>query len=238
MSSATIGCGSRSMTPVRSPPRSAERTTWRCSAAAGWSWWTRWPVGGAPWEAPTGGWSGSSWTSAPAEAGPVTHPALNLAAKLAGFVSEPFLPALFVSRMSSLDGSRQQGSPIMHGATSAASARVRSWSWGGVGPQQVLLVGLMPRRRPGSWLLAPCSRRSWPTASGWSPTRARSSSLGGVRGYRPGQWPGPPRPRSAAQCCADSLAGPSLIRSLRDCTGHLGRRAPGPARATLAPGWL
>jgi hypothetical protein len=51
--------------------------------------------------------------------------------------------------------------------------------------------------------------------------------------------PGPPRPRSAAQCCADSLlAKPRLIRSLRDRTGHLGRRAPGPARATRAPGWL
>ena len=33
----------------------------------------------------------------------------------------------------------------------------------------------------------------------------RSSRLGGVRGHRPGQWAGLPRPRSAAQCCADSL---------------------------------
>jgi len=49
---------------------------------AGWSWWTRWPVGGAPWEARTGGWSGSSWTSALAEAGRVTHPALDLTADL------------------------------------------------------------------------------------------------------------------------------------------------------------
>src|SRR6266508_1585633 len=76
------------MTPVRAPPRSAERTTWRRSAAAGWNWWTRWPVGGAPWEARTGGWSGSSWTSALAEAGRVTHPALNLTAEIPRFVSE------------------------------------------------------------------------------------------------------------------------------------------------------
>jgi hypothetical protein len=35
--------------------RSAERMTWRRPAAAGWNWWTRWPVGGAPSEARTGG---------------------------------------------------------------------------------------------------------------------------------------------------------------------------------------
>ena len=32
---------SRSMTPVRTPPRSAERTTWRRPAVAGWNCWTR-----------------------------------------------------------------------------------------------------------------------------------------------------------------------------------------------------
>jgi hypothetical protein len=47
-------------------------TTRRAGTTAGWNWWTRWPVGGGPWEAWTGGWSGSSWTSAPAEAGACT----------------------------------------------------------------------------------------------------------------------------------------------------------------------
>ena len=37
MSWATINCGSRSMTPVRTPPRSAERTTWRRPAVADWN---------------------------------------------------------------------------------------------------------------------------------------------------------------------------------------------------------
>jgi len=41
----------------------------------------------APSEARTGGWSGSSWTSALAEAGRVTHPALDLTADLWTFAS-------------------------------------------------------------------------------------------------------------------------------------------------------
>ena len=69
------------MTPVRAPPHSAERTTWRRPAVAGWNCWTRWPVGGGSWEARRGGWSGSSWTSAQAKAGHITPPVLNVTAE-------------------------------------------------------------------------------------------------------------------------------------------------------------
>jgi hypothetical protein len=117
------------------------------------------------------------------------------------------------------------------GAVRSAAAGCTWWT-------RCAVVGLMSPTRPGSWLPAPL-RRSWPTASGWSRTRARSSWLGDARGYRPGQLGRGPRGHDRLpQCCANSLAGPRLIRSLRDRTGHLGRRAPGPARATLARGWL
>jgi hypothetical protein len=217
MSCATIGCGWRSMTPVRSPRLSAERTTWRRPAAAGWNCWTRWPVGGGPWEARRGGWSGSSWTSTLTEAGRITHPALDLTAELPGLVSEPLLPAFLLSRKATDKGAVRCCTAPHRWPARGCVLGVGGWRCSEADPAGRLDV----------------ARTTWfVVASTLEEVVADGVPLVGDQrevvlvGRRPGlpsrpTGPGPPRPRSAAQCCADSLlAGPRLI-------SHLGRRAPG-----------